>query len=302
MRDLSRLKALHAFEASARHGGFTRAAAELNVTPAAVGQLVRSLEVWLGAPLFLRRGSGSDRLIPTDDALSALADLAEGLERLETGLRKLKARRARSIVTVTASQALVAKWLLPHLDDFAAAQPLIDVRLDVTDRLVDLRAGEADIGLRCGPGQWPGLMATHLMDEEVFPVCSPDLLPTNGKESADWLLTQTLIHDQTPAAQGVFPEWPDWLAKAGISTSDRKGGLRINAAAAVIQAAIKGHGVALARRELVARDIAEGRLRRLFPQIGWPIAWGYYVVATQRSLKRAEVTAFHDWLVARWRT
>lgn len=109
MRDLSRLKALHAFEASARHGGFTRAAAELNVTPAAVGQLVRSLEVWLGAPLFLRRGSGSDRLITTDDALSALADLAEGLERLETGLRKLKARRARSIVTVTASQALVAK-------------------------------------------------------------------------------------------------------------------------------------------------------------------------------------------------
>lgn len=209
MRSLVRLKSLQAFEAASRHGSFVSAAGELGVSAAAVGQLVRSLEGWLGAPLFQRRKAGSERLVVTGDAQAAVAKLTEGLDRLEAGLDMLRARRGRQAVTVTASQAMVAKWLLPHLHAFSARHPAIDVRLDVSDRLLDLAHGEADLGVRCGPGTWPGLVAVRLMGEEVFPVCSPALVGSRGPQCQAWLAEQTFIHDASLAASGVFPTWRD---------------------------------------------------------------------------------------------
>lgn len=300
MRSLSRLRALLAFDAAARHGSFVAAAAELHVTPAAIGQQVRALEAMVGTRLFVRRPHGAARLVPTEDARAALKDITEGFDSLAAGLRRLRGRTPRSVVVVTASHALAARWLLPELPDFGQRHPEVDVRLDVTDRLLDLAQGEADLGLRCGPGGWPGVQATHLMDEEIYPVCSPALLGDARPQAPGWLAGQTLIHDTTAPAAAVFPDWPRWLVFAGISIANAERGLRINASGAVLQAAAKGQGVALARHALVAHDLAEGRLVRLFPTLRWPIPWAYYLVTGARAARRPEVAAFRDWLVTRW--
>lgn len=296
MRFLTRLKSLQALEAAARHGSFVGAAAELDVTPAAVGQLVRSLEDWVGHPLFRRTRSGVERLTPVDEAQAALEDIAQGLDRLEAGLGKLRGRKARSVVVVTASQALVANWLLARLEDFSAAYPNIDVRLDVSDRVIDLAQGEADVGIRCGLGAWKGVKASYLMGEEIIAVCHNRLLPGDGQVTGGWIAGQTLIHDGTPHPGGEFPTWSEWLARSGVNQPPADRGLKINSTAAVIQAAIAGRGVALVRKALVAQELDSGRLVHLLPEQRWPVKWAYYVVAAPKALRRYEVNAFHGWL------
>lgn len=296
MRSLTRLKSLQALEAAARHGSFVGAATELDVTPAAVGQLVRSLEDWVGYPLFRRSRSGSERLTPIEEAADALEEIGQGLDRLESGLHKLRGRKARSVVVVTASQALVANWLLMRLDDFNAAHPNIDVRLDVSDRVIDLAQDEADIGIRCGLGAWKGVKATWLMGEEIIAVCHRDMLAGEEPASAAWIARQTLVHDATSHPGGEFPSWSEWLANAGVNETPTEHSLKINSTAAVIQAAVTGRGVALVRKALVAREVESGRLIHLLPDRRWPVKWAYYVVASAKSMRRAEVSAFHDWL------
>jgi LysR family transcriptional regulator, glycine cleavage system transcriptional activator len=298
MRSLSRLKALQAFEATARHGSFVGAGRELNVTPAAVGQMVRSLEDWLGAPLFKRKSAGIDRLVVLEDARDALARLTTGLDAMDLAMRQLKMRQRGGVVTVTASQAIVAKWLLPKLGEFANLHPDIVVRLDVTDRIVDLARGEADIGIRCGRGQWKGLNASHLHDEEIIVVCAPSLMPE--AIGISWLRTQALLHDTTPASLGVFPNWRDWARMMEVDPLAFDDGMKINASTAIIQAAIDGQGVALARRTLVQQDIEELRLVQIFPENRLPIDWAYFAVASPEALKRPPVLAFHQWLVTSW--
>jgi LysR family glycine cleavage system transcriptional activator len=199
-------------------------------------------------------------------------------------------------VVVTASQALVANWLLARLEDFNARHPNIDVRLDVSDRLIDLAQGEADIGIRCGLGSWKGVKAAHLMNEEIIAACHHRLLPANQKATARWLAEQTLIHDGTPHPGGDFPAWTAWLARAKIRHAPASRGLKINSTSAVIQATIAARGIALVRKALVAQEIASGRLVHLLPEIRWPVKWAYYVVASPKALRRAEVTAFYDWV------
>lgn len=296
MRDLTRLKSLQALEASARHGSFVGASAELDVTPPAVGQLVRSLEDWVGYPLFKRSRSGTERLAPVDEVKEALDDIAQGLDLLESGLRKLRGRKARSVVVVTASQALVANWLLARLEDFSAKWPNVDVRLDVSDRVIDLAQGEADIGIRCGLGSWKGVKSTYLMGEEIIAVCHNRLLPEGREVTAGWIAEQTLIHDGTPHPGGDFPNWSEWLTRAGANHATDDRGLKINSTAAVINAAVAARGVALVRKALVAQEIDGGRLIHLMPDIRWPVKWAYYVVASPKALRRYEVNAFHHWL------
>lgn len=296
MRNLTRLKSLQAVEAAARHGSFVGAAGELDITPAAVGQLVRSLEDWVGYPLFRRTRSGSERLVPVEEVQAALEHIASGLDELELGLTKLRGRRAHKTVVVTASQVFVANWLIMRLGQFSNDHPRIDVRLDVADRLVGVAHGEADIGIRCGLGAWPGLKTTLLMDEEVIAVCSPKLLPEHAI-TPDWVARQTLIHDDTPHPGGEFPTWSEWLRRCGANSRPSNRGLHINSSLAVIQATIAARGVALIRKALVEHEMENGRLRRLMPEQRWPIRWSYYVVAHAKSLQRPEVMAFHDWLL-----
>ncbi len=297
MRSIAHLNALRAFEASARHQSFSLAAQELNVTPAAVGQLVRTLEDWLGSPLFVRSTSGRARLVTTEVAEQALPDIRAGLERLAVGLERLRSGSAGGVLTVTVSPAFAAKWLLPRIERFQAAWPETDLRLDTSLKPVDFVAQRIDVGVRYGRGQWPGLAAEKLMDEEMYPVCAPALLATATLQAPGDLRGQVLIHDQSVDTSTGFASWQAWLRHAGVQGVPTDRGLRINNSAAVLQAAIDGQGVALARSVMAHDDLAAGRLVRLFPQVRLESTLAYYVVYRPECIAQPKVAAFRDWLL-----
>lgn len=291
------LNALRAFEASARHQSFSAAAAELHVTPAAVGQLVRTLEDWLGTPLFHRGTSGKARLIPTEAAERALPDIRAGFDRLVVGLERLKEEATSGVLTVTVSPAFAAKWLLPRIDRFQAACPDTDVRLETSLKPVDFVAQRVDIGVRYGTGNWPGLTAEKLLDEEIYPACSPELFRDGRLQTPSDLAKETLIHDLSMESHAGFPSWNAWLQRAGVTDVTATRGMKINNSAAVLQAAIEGHGIALARSVMAQDDLAAGRLVRLFPEVEFPSALAYYVVYRPECSSLPRLVAFRDWLL-----
>jgi LysR family glycine cleavage system transcriptional activator len=290
------LNALRAFEASARHKSFSAAAAELHVTSAAVGQLVRSLEDWLGKPLFIRATTGQHRLIPTEVAEMALPEIRAGFDRLTLGLARLKEGANSDVLTVTVSPAFAAKWLLPRIDRFQAAWPDIDVRLDTNLKPVDFAVQRVDVGVRYGAGNWPGLVSEKLMEEEVFPVCSPTMLHTRSFNQVSDLLEVTLIHDLSMDSHSGFASWQAWLAKAGVKQQTQTRGMQINNSAAVLQAAIDGHGIALARSVMARDDLSSGRLIRLYPRINVASSLAYYLVYRPECFSLPRLQAFRSWL------
>lgn len=297
MKTPSHLNALRAFEASARHQSFSAAAAELNVTPAAVGQLVRSLEEWLGMPLFVRSTSGRARLVATEAALRALPEIRAGFDKLSLGLERLKEGKASGVLTVTVSPAFAAKWLLPRFERFQATCPDTDVRLETSLKLVDFVAQRVDIGVRYGTGTWQGVTAEKLMEEEIYPVCSPEFLRRNQPlhEPSD-LGRVTLIHDLSMDGHAGFPTWDQWVQEVGVTGVATSRGMKINNSAAVLQAAIEGRGVALARSVMAHDDLAAGRLVRLFPEIRFVSELAYYVVYRPECASLPRLIAFRDWL------
>lgn len=296
MRSPTFLNALRAFEAAARHGSFSDASVELNVTSAAVGQLVRSLEDWLGTPLFHRSSSGRTRLTTTEAADRALPEIRAGLDRLSAGLERMKEAAGGGILTVAASPAFAAKWLLPRIDRFQSRCPDTDVRLDTSLKLSDYVAQGIDVGVRYGAGSWAGLTTERLMEEDVFPVCSPTLLQSNTFETPSDLSGQTLIHDLSVDPAIGFETWDTWFQKAGVGSLSSPRGLRVNSSAAVLQAAVDGHGIALARSILAADDVSSGRLVRLFPDIAVTSALAYYIAYRPERRNLPRLLQFREWL------
>ncbi|MDT4857623.1 Glycine cleavage system transcriptional activator [compost metagenome] len=262
-----------------------------------MGQLVRTLEQWLGASLFHRSASGKVRLVPTEAAERALPDIRAGLARLALGLERLQEASPNGLLTVAVSPAFAAKWLLPRIERFQAAWPDTDVRLDTNLKPVDFVSQQIDIGVRYGLGVWPGLAAEKLMDEEVYPVCSPALLRRGGRldRPAD-LLRETFIHDLSMDGHLGFPTWDMWLEKAGVQAGPARRSMKINNSAAVLQAAIDAHGVALARSVMARDDLAAGRLVRLFPKVAFPSALAYYVIYRPETAPLPRLKAFRNWL------
>lgn len=291
--------ALRAMEATARHQSFSGAAAELHVTPAAIGQLVRGLEDWLGVALFVRGKNGPRRLVPTEAAERALPDIRAGLDRLTVGLGRLQQGARGGPLVVATSPAFASKWLLPRLERFQAACPDTDVRLQTSLALVDFEAHDIDIGVRYGRGRWPGLAAEKLMDEEIYPVCSPAWLQSHGPlQHPHQLAGQPLLHDLSVESHAGFTTWSDWLHRAGAGQVDASRGMQVNNSAAVLQAAVDGHGIALARSVMARDDVASGRLVRLFPAIRVGSALAYYIVHPPARGALPRLLAFKAWLLA----
>lgn len=236
------------------------------------------------------------RLTITEPAEAALNDVRAGFDRLSAGLKRMKEAASGGILTVTVSPAFATKWLIPRLDRFQSRCPETDVRLDTSLKLLDYAAQGIDIGVRYGKGNWPDLVADKLMEEEIYPVASPSLLARVPMVDLGDIENQVLIHDLSVDAAAGFTTWETWLLKAG--TGDRhQRGLRINNSAAVLQAAIDGQGIALARSILARDDIAAGRLIRLFPKIRVQSALAYYVTYRSELASLPRLIAFRDWLV-----
>lgn len=292
------LNALRAFEASARHQSFSLAAEELNVTPAAVGQLVRSLEDVVGYPLFHRSNNRRAALVLTEPALRALPDIRAGFQSLNLGMTLLREGATNGILNVTISPAFAAKWLLPRIEDFQSRWPDIDVRLETSLKILDFTAQGIDVGIRYGLGQWEGLQAELLMSEEVFPVCAPSLMALNPTLNClTGVPEQTLIHDLSMEHHKDFITWEQWLKRFNVQAIARKPALRINNSAAVLQAAIDGHGIALARSIMVEDDLKSGRLVRLCPELSLQSPLAYYLVYRPGCDSLPKIAWFREWVI-----
>src|SRR5690625_4266268 len=186
------LNALRAFETAGRHLSFTRAAQELNVTPAAVSHQIKALESYLGVVLFRRRPQG---LLLTDAGQQALPGVGDGFARLAAAVAVLRRADSERPLTVTVQPALASTWLIPRLERFRQRHPGIELRIDASARLVDLHTEDVDVGIRHGLGDYPGLHVERLPAQEVFAVCSPALLSGTHplRQLAD-LRHHTLLH------------------------------------------------------------------------------------------------------------
>src|SRR6266851_8392752 len=247
LRRLPPLNALKAFEAAARHESFTRAAEELCVTQGAVSHQVKALEAELGIKLFNRE---RQRLVITEGGREYLTVLRDAFDRIAVGTERLVQRQSAGVLTVSTSPDFAAKWLVHRLGKFAESHPGIDLRVSATMHHVDFAREDVDIAIRHGDGNWPGLETVRLSSEQLFAVCSPKLL--SGRRRLDKvsdILKFPLIHLDSRA------DWANWLQRVGVDDGDVTHGPVLNRASMVIDAAINGQGVALARTTLAAWDL-----------------------------------------------
>jgi LysR family glycine cleavage system transcriptional activator len=294
-RQLPSLNALRAFEAAARHLGISKAADELNVTPAAVSHQVKALEDTLGVALFRRLNRA---LMLTDAGQLLLPGLRDGFDQLAHAITRIDAERDHATLTVSTGPSFAAKWLVPRLDRFRMAHPDIDLRIDATDRVVDLAREDADVAIRYGIGDYPGLRSERLFADEIVAVCSVKLCqgPPPLREPRD-LKGHTLLHVEWDTQKQSATNWHMWLLAAGVTDFDATRGPRFNQESMAAQAAAEGHGVALIGSVLVADDLAVGHLVRPF-DLSLPASFAYYVVALESAMARPKVTAFFDWILA----
>jgi len=293
-RRLPPLNALRAFEVAGRRGSFTRAAEELGVTPAAVSQQVRLLEAILNQPLFERLPKQL-QLTPAGAAL--LPGLLDGFRRIGEAVNAAFAGDEAHRLQVSVAPSFASKWLLPRLDSFQAAHPDIELTIDASMQLVDLTRGEADVAIRYGAGDYPGLVAERLLNEEVVTVCSPALLegPNALRTPAD-LAHHLLLHDASPDRDESCPTWEMWLSAAGVHGVDGRRGLRFNQASLVLEAAVLGRGVALAKAAIARGDLEAGRLVRPFG-ISMPVGFAYYLVYARGRAGEPKIGRFRSWLL-----
>jgi LysR family glycine cleavage system transcriptional activator len=293
-RRLPPLNALRAFESAARHLNFSRAADELSVTPGAVSQQIQNLEDYIGAALFKRTPRG---LLLTDAAQTALPALREAFDRLAEAASLLTAAVDGRRLTLTAPPSFAAKWLVPRLGRFEAAHPQVDVWLSADMEVVDLAGGDIDLAIRYGAGAYPGLETQRLMPETVIPVMSPELHAATPLSEPPDLARHVLLHDGSPDADESCPDWQMWLTARGIRGVDGTRGPRFNQSSLVIEAALAGRGVALAKRALAQDDLDAGRL--VAPMaISTNVGFAYYVVHPKAKARLPQVKAFVAWILA----
>lgn len=297
LRHIPGLQALKAFDAAARHLSFTRAAEELNVTPAAVSHQIKELEDQIGVPLFQRT---SRHMALTRQGNLLRPAVADALDGLTKALQKIRATDNPRQIRVTASPSIAAKWLVPRLDRFLDTVPDADVRIDVSSAVLDFDRDDVDVAIRFGEGIYPGLQVDKLFHDTVFPVCSPDLLKGGRrlKEPRD-LLQFTLIHLDYEAAGAVWPNWRMWMLAAGVKDFNDSRGLHFSQTSLAVQAAIDGHGVALGDSTLVADDLAQGRLVKPFElALKGPPQFAYHLIMRKDVGERPMVKAFRNWILA----
>ena len=257
MRRLPPLTTLRFFEAAARLLSFKRAADELHVTPTAVSHQIRQLEGLLGVALFERR---TRQVLLTPPGQQLYPVLRDGFDAFAKALEALSVKRERLAVTLSATTALTAKWLLPRVAAFRQAYPDVDLRLHASDDVVELAGGNVDAAIRYGRGNYPGLTVERLFSDRFAPVCSPWL---KVAKPAD-LHGQTLLHAEWRHVDERTPTWRRWSERAGLDGLAMEGGVTFNDDSHVIQAALAGQGVALLSLEMVADDLASGALVQPF--------------------------------------
>ena len=278
------LNALRAFEASARHLSFTRAAIELCVTQAAVSHQVKGLEQRLGATLFRRLPRG---LALTDEGLALLPALSDSFDRIGDSMERFEGGRVREVLTVGAVGTFAVGWLLPRLQDFADAHPFVDLRLMTNNNRVDIAAEGLDYAIRFGDGAWHGTNAEPLFDAPMSALCDP--VTANRLATPQDLTREALLRSYRSA------DWPDRFAAAGVSGPHIRGPV-FDSSWVMVEAAMQGFGVALAPPMMFERELAQGRIVQPFATT---VSTGLYWLTWLKSKQpTSAMRAFLDWLSA----
>jgi len=277
------LNALRAFESSARHLSFTLAAAELNVTQAAVSQQVRGLEARLGAPLFRRLPRG---LALSDEGHALLPVLADAFGRMEAVVQQFDSGHFFEVLTVGVVGTFAVGWLLPRLRLFQQSCPFIDLRLMTHNNVVDLAGEGLDYAIRFGDGTWQGLQSEHLLAAPLAVLCTPGVAARIAR--AHDLAHETLLRSYRP------DDWPGWFAAAGVACPAIRGPV-FDSSRLMVEAAMQGAGVALAPSSMFERELGEGRLVRPFAT---EVMNGSYWLTRLRSKAQSPaMQAFRAWLL-----
>jgi len=282
------LQALRTFVEVGQRGSIKAAAEALHVTSGAVSQQIRLLEDRLEMALFTRERQGF-RL--TEAGARVWPSLRDAFEQIDKAVETLEAIKGLQTLTVSTVATFAASWLVPRLGRFKKRYPQIEVRVEATSALVDLRRDRVDVALRHGLGNYPGLEAIHLMAPVLIPVASPGLV-TNGHQlqSPKDCLDYPLLQDSDRA------DWPLWFAAHNVAEDARsERGSSFEDDYLLIRAAVAGQGLALVPEEYAREEIAAGRLVQVLDK-PWPARFAYYLVTTPDAMQRPEVQAFADWI------
>ena len=286
---------LRAFEAVARHLNFRAASEELALTQSAVSRQIQALERDVGVSLFLRHTRAVEL---TGAGSQLLTAVSQSLPRIDGAVRQIRQSAGRRTVGVTTFASFASMWLIPRLEQFQRAHPDIDIRIDATDAMLDLDVADVDLALRSGPARAMPPEAIRLFGERLTPVASPWLLKSGPplKKPAD-LARFALIEDAHPVHQD-WATWRRWFDNQGLTTLQPQRWLYFNYSYQMVQAALTGQGVVLARLPLVAESLASGDLVEPLPALRLDSPNAYWLAQGPRAQQRPQVKAFAQWLVA----
>jgi LysR family glycine cleavage system transcriptional activator len=288
------INGIRVFEAAARLSNFAKAASELNVTPAAVSQQIKKIENRLGVQLFERTGR---KIKLTKVGSRFHSDVSDALTGLNEAVGRAKDWSFSDHISISTVGAFAARWLVPRLDHWRAANPDVDIRVSTSGQLVDFDRDQIDLAIRIGDGQYSGLFSVPLLPEIIIPLCHPSLLegdhPLNTMED---LIHHTLIHFN-PASGDINTNWRDWLITAGVEGVDHNRGLFFNDYSVAVNAAMTGQGVLLSPRTFIVDDL---RSKMLVVPFGdkVPQKLGWHIVMPQSNLKQPNIAGFTDWLIS----
>lgn len=283
---------LVAFEAAAMLGGFTAAAEHLNLSQAAISRKIRLLEDNLGEQLFTR-GHRSVQLTPS--GRTYLRSVRKALDEITAASIAIRQGDLRAHVTIAATQSVATLWLVPRLPELRHDLPGLDINLLSSDEDEACLAGDFDLVILRGEGRWTGYQAKLLLDEEIFPVCSPGYARDMGLKQLSDLDHCTLI--EVASHHTEWMNWPTWLAEFGKVKNVGAKQLTFNTYALAVQAACDGIGVALGWRHLVDGRLEAGTLvRPIEPSMRTDS--GYYMLTGRGDARPEEVEALRQWLLA----
>lgn len=300
------LAALRAFEAVARLGSLSRAAAELNVTKSAVSHQLRALEADLGVSL-LRRGGTVRRAETTDAGADLLISVQQALTLLETACRNVRATargRRRYTLNVSANPSLAALWLAPRIGRFIELHPDIDVQVYLhASQDPAWKSQDIDLAFLHVRAVGPHLAAAGdipLMTETVVPVCSPALIGAADRDDPRIFLRHRWLEEKH--IDSPETDWRTWSPRLGLAEADWQEPMLLSGLSTVVAAAAAGVGIALGRAPLIDEDLASGRLVALMPELRMAGSWGYVMRLQANRPMDASLPALVEFLAEEGRS
>lgn len=286
------LDLLRGFEAAARLRSFTAAAMELGTTQPAISQQIKRLEEQLATRLFDRVYRGIEL---TEAGLILFSYVQTGLESMDAGLNAITDQHQHEVLQVATDFAFAAYWLMPRLHRFHEDNPDVDVSLVTSERSHSMLRADIDVAVLFGDGRFKQGESHWLFSEEVFPVCSPQLLKGRDLPLPTVALKEfALLHLRGEGSNNWF-DWSGVFRALNIAQAPAPGQLRFDNYTLLIQAAIGGQGVAIGWRHLVDDLLEQGLLCRPI-EASAVSGYGYYIVLPQRKRRVQIVQRFVDWL------